>query len=31
MARFFEAVAPVLTPDQRAKVAREIRERASRS
>jgi Spy/CpxP family protein refolding chaperone len=29
MARFFEAVAPVLTPDQRTKLAQEIREHAS--
>lgn len=29
MARFFEAAAPVLTPDQRAKLAQMIRDRAS--
>ncbi len=31
MARFFEAVAPVITLDQRAKLAQDIRQRASRS
>jgi Spy/CpxP family protein refolding chaperone len=30
MARFLEAAAPVLTPDQRAKLAQDIRERANR-
>ena len=30
MARFFEAVAPVLTPDQRTKLAQDIRDHASR-
>jgi Spy/CpxP family protein refolding chaperone len=31
MARFFEAVAPVLTPDQRATLSAKIRERASKA